>query len=232
MPTCFLCKETVHSINGLLTHFNVKHYINSFTVFKCGENGCNRVWSSWNSLRKHLLGSNHNFSLWPTALEPVQSTNIEIINESVIHHTNTNISETVSLKDASNEDLLITATDYKSLVKSRCDAFVAKLYYRSSIPRNHIQSIIEDSTLFLTSGCISMLKEKVLLQLNALGSDNQTIQDITSMFDTLENPFHHIRNEYQRMEYFKCSGNYIAPVEYCIGKKKYVKILGHLSRSM
>lgn len=125
-----------------------------------------------------------------------------------------------------NNDL-ITPTQFKSLVRNRCDAFVTKLYNRSSIPRNYIQSIIEDSTLFLTSGHIPMLKEKIVSQLNALGSDNQTIQDITSMFDIIENPFYHLRSEYQRRKYFKCCGNYIVPIEYFIGKRK-LKILEHL----
>jgi len=60
MPVCFLCKETATSVNGLLVHFNIKH-MDSLTIFKCDEDGCNRKWSSWNSLRNHLLGSNHNF---------------------------------------------------------------------------------------------------------------------------------------------------------------------------
>lgn len=229
MPTCFLCKETVHSVNRLLTHFNVQHCVNSFTIFKCGENGCSREWSSWNSLRRHLLGSNHNFSLWPTtkhaSMNLVQSTKFTEINKSQIDHTDINIYETVSLEDT-NKNLLITPVKFKSLVKNRCDAFVAKLYNKSSIPRNHIQSIIEDSTLFLTSGHILVLKEKVLSQLIALGCDNKTIQDITSMFETLENPFHQLRNEYQRIEYFKSCGNYIVPLEYSIGNKKVRKNVG------
>jgi len=69
MPVCFLCKEITTSVNGLLVHFNIKH-MDSLTIFKCGEDGCNRKWFSWNSLRSHLLGSNHNFPAWP-ALEHV-----------------------------------------------------------------------------------------------------------------------------------------------------------------
>lgn len=230
MPTCFLCKETVYSVNSLLTHFNVKHYINSFTIFKCGEHGCIREWSSWNSLRKHLLGPNHNFPLWPTTTKHAHiQSNTEFIDKLIPyvdnHHKNTNICETFS-KENINKDSLITLNEFKSLVRNQCDAFIAKLYNRSSIPRNHIQSIIDDSTLFLTNGYIPILKEKVLSQLNVLNSDNQTIQDIRSMFEVIENSFHHLRNEYQRMEYLKSCGNYIVPVEYCISKKRVPKKTG------
>lgn len=223
MPTCFLCKETVHSVNSLFTHFTIKHYVNSFTVFKCGENGCVREWSSWDSLRKHLLGSNHNFPLWPTTMKYayVQPPDIEMINKSVIQHEN--IRETLSVE--SNKNLLVTPTQFKSLVRNRCDAFVAKLY-RSSIPRNYIQSIIKDSTLFLMSGHVTVLKEKVLSQFNALDSDNQIIQDIISMFDTIENSFHHLRTEYQRKKYFESCNNYIVPIEYYIGKRRVSKNTG------
>ncbi|KAL6434729.1 hypothetical protein ACFW04_006217 [Cataglyphis niger] len=212
MPICFLCKETVNSVNSLLTHFNVKHYVNSFTVFKCGENSCIREWFSWNSLRRHLLGSNHNFPLWPTPkhtyMQSEQSINSKTINPSEIHCKNMNSCE-FSLEDTNNKNL-ITPTEFKLLVRNRCDAFVAKLYNRSSIPRNHIQSIIEDSTLFLTS-------VKYTSQLNILSCDDKIIQSITSMFETIENPFHHLKNEYQRLEYLKSCGHYIVPVEYYIG---------------
>ena len=223
MPTCFLCKETVPSVNSLLTHFNVKHYVTSFTIFKCGENGCIREWSSWNSLRRHLLGSNHNFPLWPITTKNVDMQSVQSINTEII--SNINIGEPFSLEVTNNKDLLVTPTEFKSLIRNSCDAFVAKLYNRSSISRNHIQSIIEDSTLFLTS-FIPLLKEKIISQLNTPNSNNQTIQDITSMFDAIENPFRHLRNEYQRMEYLTSNGNYVIPVKYCIGKRRVRKTSG------
>lgn len=46
------------------------------------------------------------------------------------------------------------------------------------------------------------------------------------MFEVIENSFHHLRNEYQRMEYLKSCGNYVVPVEYCIGKKRVPKKTG------
>lgn len=52
------------------------------------------------------------------------------------------------------------------------------------------------------------------------------MKDITSMFDCLENPFNHLKNEYQRVKYFKSSGNYIAPIQYCIGKRRVRKDTG------
>jgi len=49
------------------------------------------------------------------------------------------------------------------------------------------------------------------------------------MFDVIENPFHHLRNEYQRVEYLKACGNYISPVEYCIGKRRACKNTGRFT---
>jgi len=220
MPTCFMCKKTVHSVNSLLTHFKVEHYVHSLTIFKCGENGCIREWSSWNSLRRHLLGSNHNFPLWPVTTKRIDMQSVQSI-DTVIHNTNT-----CETQEVTDNNILKTPTEFKSLVRNCCNAFVAKLYDKSSIPRNHIQSIIEDSRSFLTSGHISVLKENILFELNALNSDNQTIQNITSMFETIENSFNHLRNEYQRMEYLKSCGNYIVPVQYFIGKKRVHKSTG------
>lgn len=110
----------------------------------------------------------------------------------------------------------------KCLITNHSNAFVAKLYNRSSIPRNHIQCIIEDS-IFLINSHFSILKEKVVSTLNTFDSDDKIVKDITSMFYCLENPFHYLINEYQRIAYFKLSGNYIAPVQYLIGKRKVRK---------
>lgn len=228
MPVCFLCKESTTSVNGLLIHFNIKH-TDSLTVFECGENGCNRKWSTWNSLRSHLLGSNHNVTAWP-ALEQRVSTVLQITEP-----TNTQIScdtdyydsimNTISTGVTNDTSSTVTPTEYQSLIRKSCDTFVAKLYNTLSIPRKHIQSIIEANT-FLMNGHISVLKEKVLSHFNAFDSDNEAIENIISMFHCLENQFDHLRNEYQRMEYFTSCGNYIAPVKYDIGKKRKCKNVG------
>lgn len=231
MPECYLCKETTTSVNGLLVHFNIKH--TDSTIFKCGEDGCNRKWSSWDSLRRHLLGSNHNFAAWPSLEQHVskvliEPTDTQIVNEPVSHVSMCRIinNDTISIESNNKSLSAITPTEFQTLVRKHCNAFVAKLYNTSSIPRKHIQSIIEDSSTFLMSGHISILKEKVLSHFNAVESNNETVKDIMSMFHSLENQFDHVRNEYQRMTYCKTCGNYIAPVQYCIGKKRICKKVG------
>ncbi|XP_039305725.1 uncharacterized protein LOC105204954 isoform X1 [Solenopsis invicta] len=233
MPVCFLCKETITSVNGLLVHFNIKH-IDSLTIFKCGEDGCNRKWSSWNSLRSHLIGSNHNFPAWPASeqhvskvlIEPTE-TQIERKKEScLISNVNISNNDVISIELSNNKSSSITPIEFKSLVRKSCDAFVAKLYYTSSIPRKYIQSIIQDSCTFLISGHISILKEKIVSHFTALNCNNETMENIISMFHCFENQFDHLRNEYQRMKYFKACGNYIAPVKYYIHKKRIRKRIG------
>lgn len=224
MPTCFLCKKTVTSVNGLFMHFDFKHHASSFTVFKCGENECYRKWSSRNSLRKHLLGPNHNFPAWSTVnLENTcERRDTQLFNE-CINQNNTNNSD-ISLEEITDLPT-ITLTEFESIVEDRSNAFVAKLYNKPSIPRNHIQSIIDDTT-FMMSSYVSIVKEKVFSHLNTLASDNETIKDIKSMFDCLQNPFNHLKNEYQRITYFKSSGNYIAPIKYYMGKRRVRKNTG------
>lgn len=118
MPTCFLCKETVHSVNSLLTHFNVKYYVNSFTIYKCGENGCIREWSMEFVTKTFAwIKSHSSMASYYKACLCVQFTNTEMIIKSVIHHNNMNIYETFSLEDTINKDLSVTPIEFKSLVK-------------------------------------------------------------------------------------------------------------------
>lgn len=162
MPICFLCKETEISVNGLLIHFNIKHNASLFTIFKCGENGCYRKWSSWNSLRKHLLGPNHNFPAWSFLKKHPEhiefNNNIQNCKEFVNNNRTTN--SDMSLQEVTVNRQL-TLTEFKCLITDHSNAFVAKLYNKPSIPRNYIQSIIEDSTILINSH-VSILKEKVV----------------------------------------------------------------------
>lgn len=54
MPTCFLCKLKLNSINTLFTHFNFEHSCNTFDTFYCAEDGCLRSFNLKNSFQKHL----------------------------------------------------------------------------------------------------------------------------------------------------------------------------------
>lgn len=152
------------------------------------------------------------------------NTDTQIVSEPVNHVSIIN-NDTISTEFTESLSA-ITPTEFQSLIRKHSDAFVAKLYYTSSIPRKHIQSIIEDSSTFLMSGHISILKQKVLSHFNALDSNNETMKDIISMFHCLENQFDHLKNEYQRITYFKSCGNYIVPIQYCIGKKRIRKKVG------
>lgn len=116
MPICFLCKETAISVNSLLVHFNIKHNIGSLTIFKCGENGCNRKWSSWNSLRCHLLGSDHNFPAWP-ALEQhvlIKPTDTQIVSEP-INNVSINNNNTISIECSRDNSLLALLPNFNLL---------------------------------------------------------------------------------------------------------------------
>jgi len=185
MPICFLCKETISSVNGLFMHFDIKHTGSSLMIYECGENNCYRKWSSRNSFRKHLLGANHSFPAWSTinhntCKHYIRCNNIKIVNE-CMSQNDTNNSNILSEESTTNNYLsAITLSEFESIIKNH--AFIAKLYNRPSIPRNHIQFIVEDITGLLANGHISILKETVISYLNIFGADIDILQKITSIF--------------------------------------------------
>jgi len=58
MPQCFICLDIFNSQLNLLRHITQYHSSNNISAFKCLELECYRVFSSFNSFRKHLKTHN------------------------------------------------------------------------------------------------------------------------------------------------------------------------------
>lgn len=95
---------------------------------------------------------------------------------------------------------------------------MSKWYNESVVPRNKVQTLINDVNSF-NENCLQTLKTKVLLSLKNHENDCNSVIKISEMFDVVSNPFINLQSEYKRMQLLENMGLYIKPIEITIGSK-------------
>ncbi|XP_046405832.1 uncharacterized protein LOC124170865 isoform X1 [Ischnura elegans] len=212
MPVCDKCGAEISTIRGLFAHYTFAHPIADH--YRCAENGCFRVFHSRNSFRKHLQKV-HKFLLEPTEIGD------QIHNGLVVDQDDGDYEDMPNLSNnASHDTAPQTKTFSQDFINSLffcADAFVSKLYSNPCLPRNHIQTIIEDVETFLGGGFLELLRTKVTNSLRLSNCDEGETEEVLKMFQALESPFKHLSTEHHRLKHFKNTGNYIPPESYLIG---------------
>lgn len=107
-------------------------------------------------------------------------------------------------------------------VKSHVDKFVAKLYSKSLLPRNMIQSIICDVTDLVSNCFQTEAKECVMNAIENSGVSGH-LKNVTEMFHIVENAFSHVSTEHKRFKYFINCGHLVKPVSCEIGVREVWK---------
>ena len=236
MPTCKECSSTkpinesvFPTVKSLVYHLQLVHFVNATRQYICGEPKCSARFDKLDSFKHHLRYT-HNFKS-KTPRPQVTSNNESAFtaNESV---------DCPMLEDVETEIVeetdVISVHDFQSSVSAQSESFVARLYNNPSLPRNHVQLVINETDLFLGSGFLNILKEKCLQTLRSCGAQLSEVQDIQTMFEVLENPFKDLKTEHLRKKRFVQSGHFVEPKPYELGKEvvtksgksKWVKVCG------
>jgi len=207
MPSCFLCKLKLNSINTLFTHFNFQHSYNTFDTFHCAEEGCSRSFNLKNSFRKHL--QKHILDE-----EPHPSTSkTELRNNFPSDHSNDFFPGS---PNTANKTKII---DPAEILKKSIANFIASLYSSPIIPRNIIQIVVDGVEQIFSEGIVIFIKnyaEQVLKK-------NIMPENYYSMFigvgNIIENAFICFKTEHKRFRYFADLDSYVEPKEIIIGQR-------------
>ncbi|XP_011859686.1 PREDICTED: uncharacterized protein LOC105557127, partial [Vollenhovia emeryi] len=149
----------------------------------------------------------------------IASTNvIQHIQIDLADHSYVNEIHADTVSESSETELLDTTSpsDFHDLVKEHTNILVAKIYSKSGLPRNQVDSVIKDFSCFLGGSFLTILKEKVIDALKNCHAKVEVINSITEMFESLCNQFEHLSTEHKRMTYFQSISAYIPPESYCI----------------
>lgn len=215
-----ICQCVSETTLSLIIHIKVFHPIEAYSALKCPVANCIKICPSLRAFKRHLVKcysqtghSSHNITL---SLETTLERNV------TIDHPNESDFPNFLMDFAANEKITlqncdITSYDFKkALVKSSL-VFILKLYASNTLNRTHIQEIVNLVSELLTSGYINLLKTKVFNILQNSNHKSEDLQELSLMFDTCENIFDGLQTDYQRLNAFKDSDCYVAPVSYIIG---------------
>lgn len=110
-----------------------------------------------------------------------------------------------------------TLHDIKKALVNSTFMFVSQLYSSYTINRVHVQEIIDVVSELLVSEYLSILKKGVFTSLSKFNCTNEALSELSSISNACENIFDGLHTEYERLQAFKESTCYIAPVTYVIG---------------
>lgn len=215
MVKCGTCRADFNSITLLKLHLPSHGGLR----FICGEDECGRYFSVLDTYLRHLKSAHScvtNSSYTDKSLTAKNATSSVEDHEyppedSDILNNDTNIEGNDSVPD-------LSVADFKTTYSKSIEILVAKLYSNPSIPRNFVQTLIDDFELFLNGGFVEVLEAKVLKALVASSVLPSTTEDIKNIFNCIKNPFKGLHSDYMRMEYFKANSFYVAPVTYIISQ--------------
>lgn len=181
--------------------------------FICGEDNCKRSFDIYSVFLRHLK-----------SVHKCSDNDNTITTENVSFNVN---EESGYISDSLQEDEEIevnvpdvTVEEFEVNYGKSVEVLVAKLYQNPSIPRNFVQTLIEDFDLFLNGGFIEVLEAKVMSALNAANVAPSCISEIQYIFNYIKDPFKGLKTDYKRMEHFKSNDYYVPPVTFTISESR------------
>lgn len=142
MPKCFKCLSNLANFNLLFLNFKVYH-ANNITFYKCLEDNCLRSFSSLNSFKKHVKPHINNSPISHDLNNISNNNHFDLPDASIINIINDNVIDESINVETDNSD------NYESFVNNKAVGLLSKWYNESGLPRNKVQSIMNDITTFL-----------------------------------------------------------------------------------
>jgi len=204
-PVCTVGFPLAH----LQTHMRVAHTRKIHSRFIC-KSGCGRLFTTFDAFSKHL--SRCSVDVIPTG--DTLGSDVTERSSDCVQASGYNVLD--GGPQASKESNVLGKTEFASTIKSFSDEFVARLYRKSSLPRDHIQSIVEDVTC-LVSKCCDYLEPQVVQTLSNSSGTKDNLNEISKSFDLVKNSLFHLSTDYKRNLYFARCGSLILPISHEVG---------------
>jgi len=218
MPLCFVCNENFQIPLHLFVHLNIFHDVGNIKEFLCKEPYCFRTFGTLNSFKKHM--NSHSFSQETDTFN--NPTNTIDPNSSLLNSVDSYVTESthVTVNNNKTSDLVITEDFLNKLITKNAIGLASKWYSCSSIPRNKVDTLLDDIQIF-NSSFISILKLKIN---DCMSKSNITdvISDlslISNALSSLSDPFCNMKTEYLRFQILDEMGLLIRPNQIVIANR-------------
>lgn len=117
------------------------------------------------------------------------------------------------------ESAKVTTSEFlKQELQKNALYLTSKWYSNVSIPRNIVQSLINDVQHFNDS-IFSIMKQKIHSEISKLNVSSQTTLEFNNIFDVLSNSFDEVKTEYFRLRLLENMGVLIRPNQIVIGQR-------------
>jgi len=104
------------------------------------------------------------------------------------------------------------------LEENYASKLLASLYSNPQIPRNVVQTVVNDMTSIFDN-----IHHTLKIRVSKLLSDGnisiECFNHFNSILDIIENPFSDLNTEYKRIKYYTQIGIYVPPQEYIVGER-------------
>lgn len=211
---CPLCPESL-TLSSLKIHLKSIHG-KIVKGLKCKQGGCFRTFSNLNSFMSHIKKSNH-FGQCENNSVVVDD---PVIDPDIVDE----VHEVPSVPNSDNALPNESVCSLEDVISGSADLFIANLYSNPSIPRSIIQTLVEDTSVFMNSCIQSSFKTDIFKILHDCNASTEQLQNVTEMFKSLKEPFFHLATEYKRSKYFQKLGCLVLPEVCQVGDAEVVSI--------
>lgn len=104
------------------------------------------------------------------------------------------------------------------LEENYASKLLASLYSNPQIPRNVVQTVVNDMTSIFDN-IHHTLQRRVSKLLSNANISIECFNHFNSILDIIEHPFSDLNTEYKRIKYYTQIGTYVPPQEYIVGER-------------
>lgn len=239
MIQCSYCQCSFENIQLLLNH--IANFHGSLKHFKCFFDNCNRVYSLYQSFRKHILHKHTLFSTSePSIVEsPVlpnecHSSDFQNDKHSDVYYSSDSDSDVSIIDDVTDsleeintfgddtEEMHIGPTWEKNL-KIISLNYTASLYNLKKVSRKCVNDVIHETKKLLNE-ISTLLKQEICSLFKDLDTTRK-MDDLNKLFDNFSNCLAIVDTEQKRFTQYKKLETFIEPISYNIGERvEYRKV--------
>lgn len=217
MFDCFICSSKFQCINYLVIHLNIYHDIKAIKEFNCKNSNFLRSFSSLNSFKKHL---NVHISIPNSSVQNINVCNLSESNPNISNNA-TNIyspDNNIIVENLPSVKPINTLDFLKQELQKNSLYLTSKWYSNVSIPRNIVQTLIDDVQQFNHSIFV-ILKQKFSEELSKLNESSNTQSELSKIFEILTDSFDEVKTEHYRLKLLENLGVLIRPHQFVIGQR-------------
>lgn len=199
---CFVCGEDLRTVYKLINHLRKTYLLFEPCIIRCIENECGRIFSKYNSFRKHVIS--------PT----VHNGDEQILSISCTANNPTIVDSSIENDDVEFSSDTVLPPEDENGINLAAAHFLLYLSLSSSMTMSNVQ-YVQESVKQLTSDSVSCIQVAAKKMLMKLGIDFQypEVQDYFKIINKLKNPFAQIDSLFKLEKHLLTNEHYIKPKE-------------------